>query len=243
MSKSDRPQIILEPIPSKDAWELEYSNPQLLTLSDEPTQEFRDFMRWLRREQSFDFTGKIVVDLGCGVGRNLNYAVSEYGMTGIGYDISQNAINLARERAESEGLLAEYIQHDLAQQITELPQRASVVIDDTSSHLLDAQAHQNLCAQAAEMLAPGGYIFIRSLVLDGDRNARNMIKQYPGPQENSYVHPQLGVVEYMRDEREMQAVLEPNFTIEHSKKYTGYQRWQSQSYKRRYIIIYAQKRT
>lgn len=231
-----------EPIPSKAAWELEYDDPQLLTRGDEPTKEFRDFVAWLRKEEGFDLEGKRVLDLGCGTGRNLLYVAERASIQGVGVDISQNALRMATERSKAHGGTLEWLQHDLTT-LSSLPDLGTfdVVIDSTTSHLLPRASREQLADYIAAVLNSGGYLYLRTLTADGDRNAHNLMKEMPGPEPKSYVHPKLGVVEYMLTQKELEALYQPELIVRHARKYTGYQKWGVQSYKRRYVTLYLQK--
>ena len=231
-----------EPIPSKAAWELEYENPQLLTRADEPTKEFRDFVSWLRKEEGFHIEGKRVLDLGCGTGRNLLYLAERAHLTGIGVDISHNALRIAKERSRAYEGVIEWVQHDLTT-LSSLGDFGTfdVIIDSTTSHLFPREPREKLAKHCAAVLNPGGYLYMRTLTADGDRNAHNLMKEMPGPEPKSYVHPSLGVVEYMLTQKELEALYEPDLIIRHARKYTGYQKWGAQSYKRRYVTLYLQK--
>lgn len=231
---------MVQPLESKKAWNLEYQKPEFLSKENAPTKEFLNFLRWLRKDQARDLGGLKFLDLGTGLGRNVLYTVGEFGATGVGLDVSSVAIEEARIRGEN--LPVEFFVHDLNHALQLADTGFDVVIDSTASHLLPMENRKQLVAEAARVLRSGGYYYLRTLTLDGDRNARNLIKEVPGPEENSYIHPQLVVAEYMLTEREIRELYEPWFEVLHLKKYTGYQRVDGKSYKRRYIAAYLKKK-
>jgi len=226
----------IDPIPMKDAWELEYQSPQLLTKDQEPTKAFRSFVSWLTKEQGIDLSVARVLDIGCGTGRNLLYLSEHYGTEGVGLDISDTALSLAKERAPQ----ITWLQHDLEQGLPSFDQSFDIVIDSTTSHLVSETARESLVRDVLEVLGPGGFLYVRTLTKDGDRNAHNLMKHMPGPEFDSYIHPKLGVVEHVWSSERIRDLYE-DFEVVYEKKYTGYQKWGAQSYKRRYLNLYLQK--
>lgn len=231
---------MIEPLPSKQAWNQEYQKPEFLSKENSPTKEFLNFLRWLRKDQSEDLASFRFLDLGTGLGRNILYVANEFAAAGLGLDISLVAITEAKIRAGD--LPVEFSVHDLNLLLPTNDQDFDVVVDSTTSHLLSFKNRQQLVAEAARSLRVGGYYYLRTLTLDGDRNAHNLIKEVPGPETNSYIHPQLIVAEYMLTEREIRKLYDPWFEFLYLKKYTGYQRVDNKSYKRRYVIAYLKKK-
>jgi SAM-dependent methyltransferase len=88
-------------VAGKSFWNREYQTAEHITLSHEPSEDLEKFCRW--HERNFGRTllnpTSSALDLGCGNGRNLIYLAREYGMRGIGYDISEEAILQAEEMA------------------------------------------------------------------------------------------------------------------------------------------------
>jgi len=75
-------------------WDAEYKDGGHLALSMNPSEDLEKFVRWLEREEGrkvLNITSS-VLDLGCGNGRNLIWLSETYGMRGVGYDISSEAV-------------------------------------------------------------------------------------------------------------------------------------------------------
>ena len=81
----------------------------------------------------------------------------------------------------------------------------------------------------------------KTFLLDEDINARRMIREYPGGEENSYVHPTIGDVEHVSTEEEIIKFFENNFEIEKIEK-TGKHILHGKAGKRRSLIAYLQKK-
>src|SRR3989344_7667605 len=99
----------------KNFWEKEYKKGPVrgmqgkhLALSDEPSEDFLKFLRFLERKYDTAYLNKktSVLDLGCGNGRNLIHLANTYGTSGIGYDTSREALAQAKEK--SDGLHIQY---------------------------------------------------------------------------------------------------------------------------------------
>ena len=92
---------------NKKFWNKEYNKRGAvhnLTVSNKPSSDLVKFLKWLDKhpesgvELGVDST---VYDIGCGNGRNLIYLAREFGMRGGGFDISEEAITYANQRANS----------------------------------------------------------------------------------------------------------------------------------------------
>lgn len=221
-------------------WEQEYQDPKFLTLGTEPLSDVRHFMKWLRRKQKIDTTDFVVLDCGCGNGKNLKYIVEQYANSGIGYDISETAISTAQEL--SQGLSIKYYVQSFADPLPVAGNSIDLALDVTASHVLPQSERSYYISELARKIKSGGYLFLRTLCLEGDQNAKKLIKQFPGNNSQSYVLPGTGIEETVFTWQNILDMYGTDFEILFHEKTTGYQKWNNQSYKRNYWIVYLQKK-
>src|SRR5690349_4167438 len=86
----------------KQFWNEEYKTSEHLALSMNPSEDLEKFTRWMEREYGREFLNPIAraLDIGTGNGRNLIYLAEHYGVHGVGYDISDVAIEEAQKNGE-----------------------------------------------------------------------------------------------------------------------------------------------
>lgn len=218
------------------AWEREYQNPQFLTLGTEPLADVRDFVKWLRRKQKVDMTEFTVLDLGCGNGKNLNYTVDLFAKRGIGYDISTTAINHARALAQ--GLPIIYEVRSISDTFPLEDNSIDLVLDVTASNSLNEGERAKFLKEISRVLKPDSYCFTRALCKDGDDNAKQLIKDFPGTEQDTYILAETGITERVFSKQDFIDTYSNYFEIVELEKKTGYQRWGNQKYKRNYWLAY-----
>ena len=221
------------------AWESEYQQPRFLTLGTEPVSAVRDVMRWLRRDRKLDVSDFCVLDLGCGNGKNLKYAIENFCKRGIGYDISETAIDQAHHLKGD--LNIHYEVRSIAETFPIGNHAVDVAFDVTASNSLSSAQRAKFLSEVLRVLKPGGYFFVRALCKDGDANAKNLIRQFPGDEPDTYVLGQTGIVERVFSKEDFTETYGKNFEMLHIEKTSGYQRWGNQSYKRNYWVGYFKK--
>lgn len=86
----------------------------------------------------------------------------------------------------------------------------------------------------------GGMLFTRQLVLDGDSNAKELLKK--SPFDSAYIHPTLGHLERVQPFDEISEMLSEFFDIVFSEKSYGYQTVDGKKFKRRYGVWYCIKK-
>ena len=221
-------------------WDKEYANPENLRLSSEQSGDLEKFTRWLVRESGREVLrqGNSAVDVGCGNGRNLIYLSREFGMKGVGYDVSAAAI--AQAKAAAEGLPLSFttlkVKGDLP-----LPDESQVLaLDMMSSHFLLRAERLRLRDEILRSLVPGGYLFMKTFLKDKDLHTKRLLEEAPGPEDGTYIHPVIGVPEYVYGEEELLDFLGTHFTVHNvyrSHKHVS----KGKARKRRTISVYAQK--
>ncbi|MDO8521482.1 MAG: methyltransferase domain-containing protein [bacterium] len=221
-------------------WNKEYKTSKHLTLSDEPAEDLEKFCRWAERNYGRRFLNPLAraLDLGCGNGRNLIFLAQAYGMRGVGYDISSEAITLAK-RASGE-LPITYTARSIEGTIDLPDNSVDIVLDMMTSHFLREKEREALRSEIVRVLKPGGWLFLKSFLADKDLHVRRLLKENPADEKDAYIHPKFGVYEHVWTEEALRAFFSPYFEIqkiERSHKHMS----RGRAFKRRTIVAYLQK--
>ncbi len=220
-------------------WNQEYKKGQHLTLSTNQSEDLEKFIRWLERETGKEHLNPTssVLDLGTGNGRNILYLAREFGVHGIGYDISSEAISQAKKAAD--GLPIEFFVRSIKELIPVPDESQDIVLDMMTSHFLRATEREQLLNEMYRVLKPGGWFFWKTFLLEGDANAERMLRDYPADEPGSYIHPRIGALEHVWTEEEAVETIAPKLEIKKITKSHGHLR--KSGAKRRSICVYAQK--
>ncbi len=227
----------------KNFWNKQYKKPTHLALSNEPSEDLVKFLKWLVREHGRKYLNvtALVADLGCGNGRNLIYLSKEYGVHGVGYDTSHEALMQARARTAAEELPLVFEERSIAKPIPLEDAKVTIVLDMMSSHVLLKAEREALRDEILRILKSGGWLFFKSFLLDEDRNAERMLRESPGPEEGMYLHPEIGVPEYVWTMEAIEEFYGPYFTIHKFEKSFKHVRASGAAWKRRTVSAYLQK--
>ncbi|MDO8523896.1 MAG: class I SAM-dependent methyltransferase [bacterium] len=225
----------------KDFWEKEYKTGSHLALSDEPAEDLIKFTRWLQRNYGRRFLNVTAqaLDVGCGNGRNLIFLAKEFGMRGVGYDISKTAIEQAKKNAE--GLPLEFSIRSLSELIPLQGESVTLALDMMSSHVLTRAKREELRGEISRVLKSEGWLFFKSFLLDEDAHAKRLLKENPAEEEGMYIHPEIGVPEYVWTEEELRRFFEPYFAIHRIEKSHKHLHADGSPWKRRTISAYLEK--
>ncbi len=221
-------------------WDKEYKKPEHLALSTEPAEDLEKFTRWLERhsEKGTFFGVPFAVDLGCGNGRNLIYLAKDFGFSGIGYDISKEAIGQAQKAAE--GLPVTFEVKSIAEKIPAENESVDIVLDMMVSHVLNGKEREFLREEVLRVLKPGGYYLHKSFLLEEDLNAKRMLRDYPASEPDTYIHPELKVAEHVWTIPKLKEFFEPHFEIKKIEK-SHRHLLHGRAFKRRSVIAYLEK--
>ena len=226
-------------------WDNEYRQKLLLSPSTVPQTDVVRFSRWLKKEHKkagapLDMEEVTVLDLGSGSGRNSMY-FSEQGATVVAYEIAETAIALAKKAARHAELPVTFLKHDIG---TAYPIKAGtidIVLDVTSTNSLTDKARATHLYEVNRVLKPGGYLFVRALSTEGDAHAKRLVVDFPGPDPDTYVHPDIRIVEKVFSRESFMATYSPYFTILSLDRISHYPLVGGRRYKRQYWIAYLQK--
>jgi SAM-dependent methyltransferase len=160
-------------------WDKEYGaqsdgSVELFKLSTEPGSDFLKFIDWLEK-----VAGKGIIsrdtkfaDTGCGNGRHAIYLAHTYGAHGVAYDISSEAVRMAREnmekgRTQRSGEV-EFLVQNINQPIHLEDSSLDLIIDAMASHVLRKSEREFFLSEEVRILQTGGYIFLKTFLHDGD---------------------------------------------------------------------------
>lgn len=221
-------------------WNKEYTNPEHLKLSMTESSDLTKFTRWIIRRGRGDILAQqaSVFDVGCGNGRNLIYLAREFNMIGFGVDLSSAAI--AQAKRASVKLPLTYTVGSAANSLPIADESQSLMLDMMTSHFLNKAEREQLREEMYRSLIPGGFLFMKTFLKDQDLHTRRLLADAPGTETGSYVHPVMGVDEYVYSEEELVDFLSERFIIRQiyrSHRHVS----KGKAAKRRTISIYAEK--
>lgn len=225
----------------KAFWNKEYKNPEHLALSMNPSEDLEKFTRWIDRQFGgavFNRTSQ-VLDLGCGNGRNLIYLAQNFGCRGVGYDISDEAIRQAEKAGE--GMPLKFETRSIAEPISLPDESVDVALDMMTSHFLREKEREALRTEILRVLKYDGWLFFKTFLAEGDLHVKRLIAENPADEKNAYIHPKLGVYEYVWTEDAIYEFFGPYFEIrkiEKSHKHIMH----GKAFKRRTVTVYLQKK-
>lgn len=228
----------------RDFWNKEYTEARSFALSDEPAEDLIKFTRFLQRKSGKEFLNvtRRALDVGCGNGRNLIYLAEEFGMHGAGYDLSSVAIEEARKSAEEKELKLDFFVQNLADPIPLPDGSVTIALDMMASHVLKKDEREKLRDELYRVLRPGGWLLFKSFLLEEDRNAQELLREHPGPEEGMYLHPRIKVAEYVwPNVEEVEAFFEDQFTIHKIDKSFKHVTRAGKPWKRRSVVAYLEK--
>lgn len=228
----------------KDFWNKEYTQARSFALSDEPAEDLLKFTRFLQRKSGKELLNvtRKALDVGCGNGRNLIYLAEEFGMHGAGYDLSSVAIEEAQKQADEKELQLKFFVQNLSDPIPYDDGSVTIVLDMMASHVLKRAERETLRDEIYRVLRPGGWLLFKSFLLEEDKNAQELLRDHPGPEEGMYVHPRIKVPEYVWPNTEaVEEFFERKFTVHKLDKSFKHVTRAGKPWKRRSVVAYLEK--
>ncbi|MBN2884340.1 class I SAM-dependent methyltransferase [Patescibacteria group bacterium] len=225
----------------KKTWEQEYNKPQLIQISQEPRNDLKRYIKFLKKNEHVVFDGLKILDLGSGNGKHSNYLAQMGDNEVFGFDISLTAVRLAREQAKSLGISVDYRVADIGAKYPFENDNFDLVIDIMSSNSLHEKERAIYLKEVQRILKNGAHFFVRALCKDGDDNAKVLLKQHPGKEYDTYINKDMGLTERVFSREDFINTYSKYFKIQFLEKKTNYAKFKKQSYKRNYWLAYLKK--
>ncbi|MEK7638923.1 MAG: class I SAM-dependent methyltransferase [Patescibacteria group bacterium] len=221
-------------------WDREYTHPEHLQLSSDESEDLAKFTRWLPRQDRMDILAPqaSAIDIGCGNGRNLIFLARSFGMSGVGFDISSAAI--AQAKAASTSLPLSYFVRKAEEPLPVEAGSQALALDMMTSHFLNGAERKALRDEIYRALKPGGFLFMKTFLKDGDLHTKRLLEEHPATEPGTYIHPVMGVPEYVYSEEALVDFLREKFIVH--KIYRSHRHIsRGKARKRRTISVYAEK--
>ncbi len=229
----------------KEFWNKEYDDPGMFALSDEVSADVVKCARWMMKEYGKDVfrTDTVVLDAGCGNGRNLLWFNEMFRVAGYGYDISDTAIAQANAQAAQQqwGSKLTFKVRSLDELIPLEDESVDLVIDAMSSHFLKNVERARFISEVARVLKPQGVLFFKSFYAERDSHTKELLEKHGAGEENAYIHPKLKVYEYVWTDAALASSFDNDF-IMMKKELSGKHHIKGKPAKRRSVVCYFEKK-
>jgi SAM-dependent methyltransferase len=167
--------------------------------------------------------------------------LAEHGNTVIGIELSKTALNIAKERISEMGLNVDYRLGDIGAPYGIDDSSIDIVLDVTSSNSLNEFGREVYLKEVHRVMKNGGYFFVRALAKDGNKNVKNLLKDSPGREYDTYIIKEIGLVERVFSREDFISMYSKYFKILNLEKKRSYTTFNDRIYKRDYWLAYMQK--
>jgi SAM-dependent methyltransferase len=226
---------------AQEAWESEYNSKKLMT-GDTPAKSLLAWLKYITKS-GVRIADARILDLGSGEGKNALH-LAHMGAHVEGIEIARNAIRTTEEKIVRAGLEKHIRIHhgSIGEAYPFCDDAFDLLIDVTSSNSLTEDGRAVYLQESARVLKPGGYGFVRALCKDGDHNAKQLLKDYPGDEQDTYIIPEWGQTERVFAREDIVNLYNQYFDILDIAKETHYSTFANRKYKRNFWILYLQNK-
>src|SRR3989344_3389605 len=193
----------------KKLWEREYL--ELKNLPSSKTPKPARALTWFIEE--YCPANKVpagrALDVGMGRGRNSVY-LAQKGWSVTGTEIADAAISLAKKTFNEADVASkvQVLQRSAGEKLPLPDVNFNLILDMMVLHLLSSSERDIYAPEVMRLLKPGGHFLFYTIYADSPA-ARNLCQSSPGPEPNSYVIPQSGMIEKGFTESEIKQMFHP----------------------------------
>ena len=159
-----------------------------------------------------------------------------------GFEISKTALGIALSRAKDLGIVVDFRIADIGKPYDIEDKSIDIVLDVTSSNSLNEKGRQIYINECNRVLKSGGYMFVRALCKDGNKNVKNLLKNSPGTEYDTYFIKEIGLSERVFSRDDFVNFYITYFNILNLDKKTSYTNVNNRIYKRDYWLAYLKKK-
>ena len=178
-----------------DLWKKEYEEREDIPSSRTifPSRALKQF--WESDELKKLYMGN-ALDIGSGLGRNSIYIAQNGFEHVVGVEIVDYAINHAKKAVEELELQDKitFINQSVGDTLPFEDQSFDLIVDMMVMHLLNQEERKNYFAEIQRLLKPNGFFVFYTIAAES-KAAKALFESNPGPEENSYIIPQSGMIE------------------------------------------------
>ncbi len=132
---------------------------------------------------------------------------------------------MSGERSGKAKISAKYFKGNIGSQYHFENNNFDLILDVVSSNSLNDLERSIYAKEIYRVLKPDGHIFVKALCKDGDKNALNLIENFPGSETDTYIMPETLIVERVFSREDIEQ-LYSSFNVKHIERKSSYTQFQ-----------------
>lgn len=200
----------------KNAWIEEYKRKGIpSSFRNDPTKTVVEFVSWLKNHQRM-INGN-AADIGCGLGRNSLYLVSQ-GFKVTGLELLEENVNTINQQAQANQLSLQAFAQDATDPWPIPPNSLDITIDVFCyKHIVHKEKQRKYRHELWKSLKNDGFYFI-SLASTKDGFYGPLLKNSPNPKEKLIIDPYSNIPSFLYSQEDLQTEFSDLFEIVQTKE-------------------------